>query len=81
MLVRLLMAIGLLTLSLVTQARWQLDSDASNLSFISIKNGTIVETHTFSTLSGEVGNDGNAAVIIALSSVQTLIPIRDERMN
>ncbi len=62
-------------------ADWKLVSDASTLSFSSVKNGMIVEPHMFSKLTGEVAANGAARVDIELGSVDTMIPIRDERMR
>ena len=68
-------------LSFSTLADWQLQNDASQLHFISIKNEHIAETHTFDTLSGSLDSDGNLSINIPLASVNTLIPIRDDRMR
>lgn len=59
---------------------WQLDADASTLGFASVKNGSIAEGHRFTGLSGSVG-EGASELVIDLSSVDTAIPIRDERMR
>lgn len=64
-----------------TASDWQLDADASALSFVTIKAANIAETHTFRKLTGNVTNSGAAEVRIALDSVDTAIPIRDERMR
>ncbi len=62
-------------------ANWTLDNAGSQLSFVSVKAGDIAEVHTFKELTGSVGSDGHARVVIQLASVDTLIPIRDERMR
>lgn len=62
-------------------AQWELDSERSRLSFISVKNTSVGESHTFASLTGFVGDDGSAQVGIKLDSVDTAIPIRDERMR
>jgi hypothetical protein len=62
-------------------ADWTLDNDASNLNFISIKASDIAEVHSFDQLEGTVESDGSATVIVTLASVDTLIPVRDERMR
>lgn len=64
-----------------TSAKWELDSDRSRLSFISVKNASVGEAHTFKTLEGSVGDDGSAKVGIDLDSVETAIPIRNKRMR
>jgi len=62
-------------------ADWTLDNAGSQLSFVTVKAQDVAEVHTFSELSGAVGADGRARVLIQLASVDTLIPIRDERMR
>jgi len=71
------------TLEAVPEATgpWHLLPAQSHLSFISVKKGTMVETHSFGKLSGTVGVDGVTSVAIALDSVQTNIDIRNERMR
>ena len=62
-------------------AHWHLNSDQSALSFVSTKAINIAEVHRFGTMSGEVDDDGNVAVSIDLSSVDTNIELRDDRMR
>lgn len=62
-------------------AGWELDNDKSRIDFISVKNAAIAESHHFSRLVGYIGNDGNVSLTIDLDSVETLIPIRNERMR
>ncbi len=62
-------------------ANWALDNDRSELSFISIKATDIAETHTFGQLEGTISSGGAFQVDINLASVETLIPIRNERMQ
>lgn len=62
-------------------ADWQLDGEASTIGFSSVKNGSIVEAHKFGSLAGQVSASGSASVNIELASVDTMIPIRDERMR
>ena len=59
---------------------WNLINEESRINFISIKASDIAEIHTFKDLSGSVKNSGEVQVIINLSSLETLIPIRNERM-
>ncbi|MEM7721642.1 MAG: YceI family protein [Pseudomonadota bacterium] len=59
---------------------WTLAPDASQIAFASIKNDYIGEVHTFETLSGTVSDAGVAEIEIDLTSVETLIDIRNERM-
>lgn len=59
---------------------WTLDAQSSVVSFISIKKNNIGETHRFTDISGAI--DGAAArVSIKADSVDTKVPIRDERMR
>ena len=60
---------------------WNLVNKESRINFISIKASDIAEIHTFKELSGSVQNNGQAQVVINLSSLETLIPIRNERMG
>lgn len=62
-------------------AAWELDDSRSTLRFMSVKNGSTGEVHHFSSLSGELSDDGTAQLRIPLDSVETLIPIRNERMR
>ena len=62
-------------------AQWTLDNEGSQLSFVSIKAGNIGEVHKFGQLSGDLTTDGQLSVEIELASVDTLIPIRDDRMQ
>ena len=71
----------LLTAALPAAADWSLDNSGSQLAFVSTKAMDVAEVHTFTELSGSVGADGHARVVIQLASVDTLIPIRDERMR
>lgn len=59
---------------------WTLDGDASSLSFGSIKNDSVGESHMFQTLSGGVDGEGAVSLTIDLASVETNIDIRNERM-
>lgn len=79
-----LVKLALLSSMLITipaQAAWRLNNDQSNLSFISIKASDIAEVHRFNTLAGTIEDDGSVNVEIELASVDTLIPIRDQRMR
>lgn len=63
------------------QAQWELDNERSSLDFISIKNDQIAENHRFESLVGFIGAEGQVQVGVDLDSVETLIPIRNERMR
>src|SRR5690606_29673834 len=50
-------------------------------SFVTTKAGNVAEVHHFRELSGTVTENGEATVAIELASIDSLIPIRDERMK
>ena len=62
-------------------AHWTLDNDASTLSFVTVKADHVGEVHTFDQLSGDINDDGSVQITIELASVNTLIDIRNERMQ
>jgi polyisoprenoid-binding protein YceI len=70
---------GLVTTS--AQAAWKLDSENSNISFVSTKAINAAEVHRFGEMSGGIDDMGNASVSISLESVDTAIELRDERMR
>ena len=62
-------------------AEWILNGNNSHLSFVSIKNNAVAEVNRFESLSGAVTVAGEATVNIALDSIETNIPIRNDRMK
>ena len=77
----ILLAAGFSFMSLNVAADWTLDSKQSSLHFVSIKNGTTAETHRFAELEGKVADNGKVNLGVHLASVETQIPIRNERMH
>lgn len=75
-----LLLIGLLT-AVQAAAQWELDGERSSINFISMKNAAIAETHSFTSLVGYIGKTGNVQLNIDLNSVETQVPIRNERMQ
>ena len=63
------------------QANWYLDGESSRLSFISTKNTNISEVQRFLVLHGKVSPKGLAEVEVEMDSVNSGIPLRDERMR
>ena len=59
---------------------WTLDGDASQIAYGSIKKDKIGEVNTFSGLKGTVDETGAANVTIDLTTLETNIDIRNERM-
>ena len=76
-----LVAAALLCLSPRAAAEWRIDNDRSELSFVTVKAGDAAEVHRFGELAGKVTEEGAVAIEIDLASVDTLIPIRDQRMR
>jgi hypothetical protein len=62
-------------------ADWYLDGESSRLSFISTKNANISEVQRFLVLHGKVDPTGLAQVEVEMDSVNSGIPLRDERMR
>lgn len=77
----LLTGLSFLTVAGAVHAHWSLDNDESTLSFVTVKADHVAEVHTFDMLSGEINDDGAVEITIELASVNTLIPIRNERMQ
>jgi polyisoprenoid-binding protein YceI len=77
----LVLILLLLTPCTAAWADWELDSTGSKIHFVSIKNDTTAEVHSFASLVGYIGAAGKAEVTVDLDSVQTLIDIRNERMR
>ncbi len=62
------------------QAAWTLDPAQSTLRFVSVKNEVVAETHRLSNITGQWAADGKVAVTIPVATLDTMIPIRNERM-
>ena len=63
------------------QANWYLDGESSRLSFVSTKNANVSEVQRFLVLHGKVDPNGRAEVEVELDSINSGIPLRDERMR
>ena len=59
---------------------WTLAPDGSHLAYGTIKKDAVGEVNSFTNLIGHVSPDGRAEIEIDLSSVETNIDIRNERM-
>lgn len=77
---RMILPLALALLPLTASADWVLSGAESKLSFGSIKKDAVGEAHHFAGLSGSVDDAGMATVTVDLSSVETWIDIRNERM-
>ncbi|MGY2262112.1 YceI family protein [Pseudomonas sp. SDO55104_S430] len=67
--------------SLAAQADWYLDGESSRLSFVSTKNANLSEVQRFLVLHGKVDPGGLAQVEVELESINSGVPLRDERMR
>ena len=78
-----LLAASLATASITPAlaAEWGLDPARSHLSYVSIKSGHIGEINHFTEIAGRIDDDGQVVIDTALDSVETLVPIRNERMR
>jgi polyisoprenoid-binding protein YceI len=74
-------AILLCLLAPLAQAAWKVNPELSKVNFISIKSADIAEAHHFDLVDGSVNDNGDLVVSIDLDSVNTAIPIRNERMR
>jgi polyisoprenoid-binding protein YceI len=73
--------VSLLCSAPLAMADYQLEKVSSSVNFLSTKNVNVTESHTFDNFSGSITEDGALTLLIDLSSVNTLIPIRNERMQ
>lgn len=62
-------------------ADWKLEASASTLHFTTIKKDAIGEVMTFKQLQGNISDAGEFEFVIPLASVETLVPIRNQRMQ
>lgn len=75
-----LLLLALLMVSSYVSADWRLNAKESVLNFASTKNASVTELHTFQSISGElIGDKGK--LTIDLASVETQVPIRNDRMK
>ena len=76
-----LLILLLLLNSLAAISDWRVDPEGSHIGFASVKNDLIAENHTFTQVSGKVSDQGIARIDVTLASVETMIPVRNERMQ
>ena len=55
--------------------------NGSTVNYVSIKKSQVGEVNSFKKLNGSIESNGNMSVDIDLASVETNIPIRNERMK
>ena len=78
--VSMVTAMMLVTLSFPAAASWSVQEDASQVNFVSVKKNAIGESHTLNGISGTISNEGQFDIRLDLNSVETLIPVRNERL-
>lgn len=78
---RLFLALPLLFSGSLLAADWEVDGTASSLSFVSTKNVDVAESHQFTRVSGSLQGDGSFVLEIDLKSLDTKIPIRNDRIH
>lgn len=62
-------------------ADWTLDPERSTVTYVSIKSNDVAEDNTFKEMDGRIDGDGQIVVDLMLDSVETAVPIRNERMR
>ena len=77
----LLATLALFSCSFTLQAAWLLDDAASSLYYVTSKASAVSEVNTFSALSGAISDQGEASLSITLTSVDTGVEIRNQRMQ
>ncbi|KPP94791.1 YceI family protein [Erythrobacter sp. HL-111] len=60
---------------------WRIVPEASRLTYVSVKSGEVLETNRFTGLAGSVSENGTATVTIDLSTLETGVDIRNQRMR
>ena len=72
-------------ISMNASAQWSLAPSSAELNFLSTKvlsnMNSITEQSRFQTLSGAVSDDGELTLKVKLASVDTQVPIRDQRLR
>jgi len=81
MLKRCVFILVTLFLSANALAQWELVNDESTVNYVSIKKSKVGEVNSFKQLNGSIERNGKVSVDIYLGSVETNIPIRNERMK
>ena len=78
--IRSLTCVLLLLVTQATLADWRLTA-ASKVGYVSIKNNAIAEQNYFSGVTGSLDKKGQLKVSIDLSTVETQVDIRNQRMR
>jgi len=78
---RCMFLVATLFLSTNALAQWELVNNESTLNYVSLKKSKVGEVNSFKQLNGSIERNGKVSVDIDLGSVETNIPIRNERMK
>jgi polyisoprenoid-binding protein YceI len=70
-----------LLLSPLAVADWQLQTDYSRISFVSVKRGDSAEVQRFTGLTGMVDAQGGVRIVVPFSGLDSGLALRDERMR
>ena len=62
-------------------ADWSLDPERSAVTYVTIKSKDMAENNSFTQMAGSIDGDGQVRVTLMLDSVETLVPIRNQRMR
>ncbi|BDX04585.1 YceI family protein [Planctobacterium marinum] len=62
-------------------SQWQLDAEKSEVSFVSTKNLHFREVHRIQQISATIAQQSKVTIELDLSSIESGIPIRNERMK
>ncbi|KAF1024632.1 MAG: hypothetical protein GAK37_03064 [Pseudomonas sp.] len=81
MLIKPLAGLLLAAATLPAHADWYLDNESSRLSFVTTKTISVAEVQRFLVLHGKVDDTGAAQLEVELESVNSGVPLRDERMR
>jgi len=76
-----MLMVSLMSAAPFAMADYQLEKVSSSVNFLSTKNVNVTESHTFDNFTGSITEDGALSLVVDLTSVNTLIPIRNERMQ
>jgi polyisoprenoid-binding protein YceI len=60
---------------------WKLIPEHSSLSIITTKNNSIAEVSEFTDFTGQINPDGKLLITLNMNSLETNIPIRNERIQ
>jgi len=78
---KILLTLLLTGVASTASAGWALKNTESTLNFISVKKSKIAEVHHFKNIEGSVDDSGLVTVSVKMDSLETNIPIRNERMQ